>query len=180
MGLRLCSEVHELEADVDHVAAGGVAIGGLDIDAHDHARDGSVHVSDVQVLEARSGDGRHLGVGTALHRGDGVDKVGVGKLAREGRGGRVAEFFGADAVAHVSVAVDEREHEVEAERLLAGGRRAPGVHQRLDGVLVLHALRLKRRLVRDEARKDERARKVDCLAEFHGVAFYATKKAATA
>ena len=180
VGLRLCREVHELEADVDHVAASGIAIGGLDIDAHDHARDGSVHVGDVQVLAAGAGDGRHLGVGTALHRGDSVNKVGVGKPAREGRGGRVAEPFGTDAVTHVSVAVDEREHEVEAERLLASGRRAPGVHQGLDGVFVLHALRLQRRLIGDEAREDERARKVNCLAEFHGVAFYATKKAATA
>ena len=75
VGLGLRGEVHELEADVDHIAAGGVAVGRLDVDAHDHAGDRRVHIGDVQVLERGAGLSGDLGVGAVLHRGDGVDEV---------------------------------------------------------------------------------------------------------
>ena len=71
----VAGELHDLPAHVDDIAALGCAAGGLDVDAHDHARDRRVHIGDVQVLERGAGLSGDLGVGAVLHRGDGVDEV---------------------------------------------------------------------------------------------------------
>ena len=158
---------HELQAHVDYVAAGRLARGGLDVDAHDQARDGCLDVGDVQVVEggpARAGD---LGGVAVLQGGHATDQVVVGQASRQARAGRVAQAVGAERVAGGAVAVGTAANQVEREGLGARLRLPPGVGQKRDRLLVGHAVGREGRVVGDEAGEAEGARVLDCLAQVH-------------
>ena len=158
---------HELEAHVDDVAARGVAVGGLDVDAHDHAGDRGVHPRNVEVARVGAGEGRDLRVRAMLQDRHGMDEVGAGQAARQARCRDVAELLDAKAVADVAVAVGERAHEVVREGLAARRGLRPGGAQDAEGLLVPGALRGERRVVGEKSREDEGARALYGLAEIH-------------
>ena len=167
VGLGVRAHGHELQTHVDDVAARGVAVGGLDVDAHDHARYRRVHPCNVEVTRVRPGERRHLGVGLVLQDGDGVDELGVREAAGERRGADVAELLDSVAVADVTVAVRERPDQLKRARLLARRRVLPGSDQRGERVLVSRALRGERRVVNEKPGEHESARALDCLAQIH-------------
>ena len=158
---------HELEAHVDDVAARRVTVGGLDVYAHDHARDRCVHIGHVEVGGALAGKGRDLLDGAVLQRGAGPHEVRLGELARQVGAAGVAQAPYAVAVADVAVAVRQGHDEVVAKGLMVGLGRRPGVAQDGQGLLVLGALRGERGVVGEKPREDEGARALYCLAQIH-------------
>ena len=98
-------DLHELKANVDDVAAARVAVGCLDVDAHDQARDFLLHVGHVKIGRLGTGHAGDLGRVAMLQGSHAAHQVVHRELA--GKAGRrgVAQLVGANLVTQGLVTV---------------------------------------------------------------------------